>query len=482
MQSLIKILSILLFLGTIQPVPASTSRYFNVQDYGAVGDAMTLNTLSIQQAIDKCAAAGGGTVLVPAGQFLTGTLILRDNINLHLEAGAVLLGSTELKDYPEKTPTFRSYTDVNYVSRSLIYAEKLNNIAITGNGTIDGQGEEAAFQLGTGTEQFKKRPFLLRLIECKNVKVLNVSLINAAGWVQHYLACEDVTIDGIRVHSMVNDNNDGLDIDCSNRVRVSNSSFTTRDDAIVLKSTAPKPCENITITNCNISSYHYGFKCGTESTGGFSNIIFSNSVIHNTRRAGIALELVDGGVMDGVIVSNIIMEAEGGLFVRLGNRARPYLSKGAATSSEQRTHNAQDSIAVGEMRNIIIENIIGKNIGEIGCSITGIPGQNIENLTLSNIMMSFQGGGTAELVNREVPEQQEKYPEVQMFGVLPAYGLYSRHIKNLKLDNVSFQLLSKDARPGFVFENINGLILTNISADGKADEEAVILKNVKKKQ
>ena len=472
-------LLLFLFLNILSPIKSETHLY-NVEDYGAVGDAKTINTLAIQQAIDESAAAGGGTVLIPSGQFLTGTLILRENINLHLQSGAVLLGSMMLKDYPEKRPTFRSYTDINYVSRSLIYAEKVNNISITGLGTIDGQGEEAAFQLGAGTEQFKKRPFILRIIECTNVSIRGISLINAAGWVQHYLACENVNIDGITVHSKVNDNNDGLDIDSSNGVKVSNSSFTTRDDAIVIKSTSPKICENITITNCVISSYHYGFKCGTESTGGFSNIIFTNSVIHNTRRAGIALEIVDGGIMDGVIVSNIVMEAEGGLFVRLGNRARPYLSKGAATSSEQRAHNAQDSIAVGKMRNIIIENVIGKNIGKIGCSITGIPGYEVENIVLRDIIMTFQGGGTPELVGRTVPEQENKYPEVQMFDLLPAYGLYSRHIKNLKLDNVYFQLLSEDARPGFIFDNVKDLKISDLSADGKTGMGSIILKNVSK--
>ena len=198
----------------------------NTLDHGANGDGDFMNTIAIQSAIDQCYEQGGGTVYVPARRFRTGTIILKSHVSLYLEAGAFILGSTELKDYPEIYPDFRSYTDVNYVDKSLIYAEKAENISICGRGTIDGQGEEDAFDL-PGRKNYKKRPYIIRMVECQDVRISDVSLINSAMWVRHYLACEDLVIDGISVRSLVNHNNDG----------------------IVLKATAPTDCEQICISN-----------------------------------------------------------------------------------------------------------------------------------------------------------------------------------------------------------------------------------------
>ena len=267
-----------------------------------------------------CAEAGGGIVSFPAGTYLTGTLFLRSRITCHLEAGAILLGSTDLRDYPAQTPEFRSYTDVNYVDKSLLYAENLRDIAIVGRGTIDGQGEADAYR----KKPYKERPYLIRMIECQNVTVKDITLRDSPMWVQHYLACVNVNIDGITVHSIVNQNNDGIDIDCCDRVRISNCDIVSGDDAIVLKSTAPRPCQRVTISNCTISSHCNALKCGTESTGGFKDITISNCTVYDTRLGGLALELVDGGILDRVSVSNITMTNTGGaIFIRLGNRVGP---------------------------------------------------------------------------------------------------------------------------------------------------------------
>ena len=165
---------------------------------------------------------------MPAGRFRSGTLILKSHVSLYLEAGAIILGSTELKDYPEIYPAFRSYTDVNYVDKSLIYAEKAENISICGRGTIDGQGEEGVFDL-PGRENYKKRPYMVRMVECQDVLISGISFINSAMWVQHYLACEDLLIEGIKVKSLVNHNNDGIDIDCCCRTFGSKPGTTFRN-------------------------------------------------------------------------------------------------------------------------------------------------------------------------------------------------------------------------------------------------------------
>ncbi|MEO6830092.1 MAG: glycosyl hydrolase family 28 protein, partial [Acidobacteriaceae bacterium] len=254
---------------------------------GVAGDGVTLDTRAIQAAIDRCAAAGGGVVLFPAGHYLIGTLHLRDHVTLMLEAGAVLLGSKHLEDYPILHDTIPSYTSA-YTERCLIRADGVKDIAIKGAGTIDGNG--AAF-----TGEYKVRPFLLHFVACHGVHILEVTLQNPAMWTQHYLECEDVLIDGIRVRSRrPGVNNDGIDVDSCRRVRIANCDVNAGDDAIVLKATTNSPCRDVVVTNCILSTLSNAFKIGTETNGGFDNIVFSNSVIYDTEFAGIALETVDG--------------------------------------------------------------------------------------------------------------------------------------------------------------------------------------------
>ncbi len=423
----------------------SWSMSFNVTDFGAKGDGTSLSTKPIQSAIDACAAAGGGTVIFPAGKYLTGTLFLRNNLALHLEAGAVLLGSGDLNDYPVTISSIRSYTD-NYTDKSLIFGDGLEHISITGDGILDGNGTSF-------TGPYKVRPYMIRIINCKDVLVRDVTIINSPMWVQHYLACEDVNIDGITVDSRRDFvNNDGIDIDGCRNVRISNSIIISGDDAIVLKSTLGLSCRNIVVTNCVISSNCNGFKLGTESNGGFENITFSNSVIYDTKLGGIALEMVDGGILDKVSVSNITMNNVGAaIFIRLGNRARPYDVK-------------MEKPGIGSLSNVIISNILATNVGNTGCSITGLPGNTVKNITLNNIRLIFEGGGTKEFVNREIPEIPEKYPEYKMFGMLPAYGFYCRHAENLTFRDVEVGYTKEDARPAMVCEDIAGLDLFHFKA------------------
>lgn len=434
-------LALLLSGPVAHPSPAAE---YDVTRFGAVGDNLTLNTRAIQRAIDACATGGGGIVRIPAGTFRTGTIVLRSQVTLYLEPGAVLVGSTQLQDYPSHIPGYRSYAD-NYTERSLIYAEKAEGIAIRGSGVIDGQGKAFA-------GPYKARPYLVRFIECRHVTVEGVTFRDSPMWIQHYLACEDVVIHAIRVHSKANRNNDGIDIDSCCRVRISDCEISSGDDAIVLKATSGRPCRDVTITNCVLSSDCNAIKLGTESNGGFQNIVISNCAISDTRLSGLALEEVDGGTLERLIATNLVMDGVGcPIFVRLGNRARPYKPD-------------EPKPKVGALRDVLISKVVAVARDYTGCSITGIPGHRVENVILRDIRVHFPGGGGPAHVTRSIPENEAKYPEHTMFGVLPAYGLFLRHVRNLTLENVQLELDGADARPALVAWDAEGLVMDGVSA------------------
>ncbi len=421
---------------------ADSAGLYDVSAFGAVADGTTLDTAGIQAAIDACCGAGGGTVRVGPGRYLTGTLTLKSGVTLHLARGATLVGSTNLDDYPKRKAEYRSYTD-NYTDRALIYAEGARDIAVSGEGVIDGQG--AAF-----SGEYLVRPYMLRFVSCEGVVLEDVTLRDGPMWTVHFLACDRVYARGITIRSRCNKNNDGLDIDSSSNVRISDCDISSGDDAIVLKSTSARPCRNVTITNCVLSTDCNAIKMGTESNGGFQNIAISNCVLYDTRLSGIALEMVDGGLMDGIAVSNITMQNTGGpIFIRLGNRARPYQED-------------MPPPGMGALRNIVLSSIIATGAGETGCSITGLPGYPVENIVLRDVRIEFAGGGTREQAERVPEEKPDSYPEYKMFGPLPAYGFYIRHAKNIRLDGVSLTTKTDDARPAIVQEDVENLTLKNI--------------------
>lgn len=426
-------------------VAAADDSRTDIRQFGAVPDGKTLATAAIQKAIGRCAAAGGGTVYFPPGRWLSGTIVLKSNVTLELEAGSTLVGSGDIKDYPPITPKTRSYSDT-YVRQSLIAGEDLQNVAIRGRGTIDGQGEKFHWK------QYRDRPYVIRLIGCRDVLVEDVHLRNSPMWMQQYLACERLTVRGIAVFNHASYNNDGLDIDGCRDVSISDCTIDSDDDALCLKSTLPQPCENVRITNCALSSHCNALKMGTESNGGFKNIAISNCTICSPRQSkatygmnrgmgGISLEIVDGGVLDAVTVSNITIDGVSSpLFMRLGNRARSF-------------QDGDPKPGVGTFRNVVLSNIVATHASKIGCPIAGIPGHRIENVTLRDVRLEFEGGGTKEDAERKPAELEAAYPESKMFGPLPAYGLFCRHVKNLRLYNVQLSTAQLDARPQMAFDD-----------------------------
>ena len=240
---------------------------YNVRDFGAVDDGKTVNTNAIQQAIDVCSKAGGGKVIICGKKFLSGTLTLKDNVTLRICSGATLEASGDIKDFISRLPETDTFTNISksYSNKALIYAEGKENIGIEGTGTINGRGD---LLKGAASE----RPYMIFFSECKKVRVEDVKLVTSAFWLQHFLKCENVLIRGLTIRSRDQYNNDGMDINSCENVRISDCDVNCKDDCIVMKSTSDKVCRNVTITNCVLSSICNAIKCGTESNGGFENI------------------------------------------------------------------------------------------------------------------------------------------------------------------------------------------------------------------
>ena len=454
-------------------------RDYNIVDYGAKADTTVLSTRALQKAIDDCAAAGGGRVMVPAGNYKTGSIRLKSNVHLYLEHGATLYGSTDLKDY---TPMKSDYVSLRTQATTiqLIYADGEKNVVIDGYGTIDGRGR--AFKKLTWNDEGITRPHLIRFIQSEDVTVRNVTLKNSGCWMQHYLACDRLRIEGIKVVNRNNYNNDALDIDGCHDVVVRGMIADSDDDGITLKSTSPRLCENIRITDCVISSHCNAVKLGTETNGGFRNINISGIVVKPSGNqeekffgqwigtSAISLEIVDGGTMENVSVSDFTIEGtESPIFIRLGNRGRGYKLR-----SEQKTLSGKgndDTIAelipidhVGCIDGIRIDNIQVRNAGATGCSITGLPGHPVRNVWLSNITIRHKGGIKTEdlkLINDTIVYEKEKeYPEATMWGNLPAKGFFVRHARNIHFNNIDIKTEEPDVRPDFV----------NIDTEGWGDQ------------
>jgi len=423
---------------------AAAAKDYNIEAFGAKSDTTMLSTTAIQAAIDACATAGGGRVVVPTGMFKTGTIVLRSNVNLHLEAGATLYGSTSLDDYRPMTTTYLSLrTQTSTIQ--LIYADNADHVTIDGYGTIDGRG--AAFKKLTWNDEGITRPHLLRFIQSRDITVSGITLRNSGCWMQHYLACDRLRITGIKVFNRNNYNNDALDIDGCHDVVVSDIMADSDDDAITLKSTSPRLCENVAISNCVVSSHCNAIKLGTETNGGFRNISIRNCIVkpsadqssqffgHTAKRgtSAVSLEITDGGSMENVAVSGIVVEGtESPIFIRLGNRARPY-AEGRAVDH------------VGTIRGVTLSDISVTGAGPTGSSITGLPGHPVEDITLTNITISQQGGCDAVAVPDD--EKEADYPEATMWGTLPAKGFFIRHARHVTLRNVEVTTTSPDQRP-----------------------------------
>ncbi len=464
-----------LLLGSIVSIKIFAAD-FVITDFGAVGDGKTICTEAIQQAIDE-SVASNGRVVIPVGDFVTGTLFLRNNTTLFLEKNANLLGSSELSDYPHTEINFRFWGDT-WVYHSLIIAHYVNNVTIEGQGTIDGRGGAFPVTAKRKPDRYRNRPYLLWFAECKHVVIRDVELRNSAMWMQSYIRCDDLKIDGIKVFNHCNKNNDLMDIDGCRDVVITRVVGDADDDGITFKSTTDRLAENITVSDCIISSHCNALKFGTETTTGFRNVTISNCVIRESAvpgvRAGfpegisgISLEIVDGGILENVAISNIVIDGPRvPLFVRLGNRARKYYAGASAPS-------------VGSIKNVTLTNIVARASSSIGCSFVGVPDGEINGITLSDSRFVFPGGVTNIPGDKAVKEFSDHYPEATMFGTLPACGLYMRHVNNVNIQNVSLEVLKPDVRPAILCDDVNGGEISHVSLIGNKSKgsKVRVLKN-----
>lgn len=429
-----------------------------LKKYEIKNDGKTLTTEALQNAIDECTVNGGGTVSLPAGTYLTGTLILRKGVTLNLEKNAVILGSENIADYPDKGRR-----------KALIFAENTTDIGITGEGEINGSG--AAFNQGNDAPN---RPTLVLFFDCRNVNVKGIKMTNSAFWTFRFVRCDGVDIKGVSVEGHANWNNDGFDIESRN-VTITNCIFDTDDDAICFKSEDPNyVVENVTVTNCKASSNCNFIKFGTASAGGFRNIQVSNCTLSKCSKsllrdwpkrvpgvtneitgiAGIALEVVDGGFMENITISDITMtDVQTPIFIRLGKRK------------------ISDN---SYLKDILIKNITAESVSYIASSITGVPGLRVDNVEIRDIDFKLKAGGTVADTEVEVPEAENKYPENRMFGImLPAYGFYIRHADNILFDNINLSYVGgREERHAVFADDVTNLIINKstlqIPEGGKA--------------
>jgi len=487
----------LFMLPGAAPAAAGQARIFNIADYGSIPGGGTLDTAAIQKALDACGQAGGGIVKVPSGTYLIGTLYLRDNVTLSLEAGATLLGSPRIEDYSP---------------HHLIVGKGVKNITLLGPGTIDGQGflfwshADARAEARQETRTYGWVPQhswkhnaqnpgdLVVLEHCSGVTISGLALRNSTSWTLHLLACDHVRVDGASIRNRLNGpNTDGIDVQGCQGVQISNCDICTGDDAIVLKNrnaqiTYPHACKDVTVANCKLTSPTNGFKIGTESYGDFENIVFRDSVIQAADpndplcadstpaippghygnplgpEAGIAVESVDGAHIRGVLVTNIVMHgARSPIFIRLGSRGID-------------PNNKQVKAPTGTISDVTLSNIVADG-ASAPSTITGVPGHPVQNITLSNLQVTNIGNGTTTATALGLPEKETSYPGALMWGPMPAHSLFMRHAEGIKLSGLRFTNSRPDTRLAVIADDVAGLALEGLTLDPVAASDPLILLN-----
>lgn len=493
---------------------AAQEKEFVVTNYGAVPDGITDNTNALQKAIDDANKNDGGKVVVPYGNYVCSSIFLKSNVELHLSLGSRLLGSVNVGDYYHSGRS------------AVIFSKDQKNISITGEGIIDGQANEfvknifALLQAGKIKDsqwEFKRpleaiRPKLIEFVCCDEIKIKNIKLINASGWVQNYSKCSNLEIDNIKVESTSYWNNDGIDISDCMKVVVKNCNVNSADDGICLKSEdANSLCKDISVLDCTVRSSANAFKLGTASKGGFKNIKVRNLTVYDTYRSAVALEMVDGGIIEDVDIEEVnAINVGNAIFIRLGERnvngnvgkingirishlkadvplRKPDL--GYPTEGPPDHLRGQYLKSPKERPNLgyPATGLLAYPYNLIPSSIVGVPNAELNNVLLDNIEITFGGAGRKEVANipldslNRVPEKSSDYPEFSMFGELPAWGFYVRHAGGIKFKNILLKYKDEDFRPAFVFDDVNDLELEMIDILSGKETPVVLFNNVKNK-
>lgn len=487
------LVSVLLLLCSI--AAAAPSDTYNVRKFGAKGDGRHIDSPAINKAIEAAAANGGGTISVPAGTYLCYSIRLKDNIDLHFESGAVLKAAEAngTRGYDIAEPNGSTFQDFGHShwKNSLIWGIGLHNVSISGHGLIDGTEGLSRFMERSGDVAAANKAIALK--ECRDVVIRDISMLMCGHFALLLTGVDNLTVKNVTADT----NRDAFDIDCCSNVTITDCNVNTlNDDGIVLKSSYAlgyaKATENVEIINCRVSGFDPGtmldgsmgttvkaapdrdgptgrIKIGTESNCGFKHITITDCMFRRCR--GLALETVDGAVIEDVKVSNIIMDEifNSPIYIRLGNRARGPVGL---------PHSA--------IRGISISNIV---VNDADCRYTsmvfGLEGHMIEDVSISNVLIRYKGGLSMQDVmdqnlsnsffNKElkkgrksvydIPQQEKGYPEPSSHGVLPVYGLFVSHARNVNFRNFIFETAEADSRHAVLlmdvenasFENVTGI-------------------------
>ena len=476
-----RILSSVLLCFSLWAAPLSAARYTLVAtEHGVVADGHTLCTEAIQHAIDQLSQHGGGQLCFTPGTYLTGCIILKSGVELHLERGATLSGSSN----PEHYQSLIASEAGDNSTMALIVADNAHDIAITGSGVIDGNGRALALNIDSllnlptpedpqGKRRRRRaneplRPKLVFVSNSTNVNIHGLGFRNSACWGLSFHSCRQLNISDIQFENRAYWNNDGIDVTDCHHVVIRRCDINSADDGICLKSyDVASGNEDILIEDCQIRSSASAVKFGTASWGGFRHVIVRNIHVRDTFRSAIALECVDGGTLEDILVDGIHATNTGNpIFVRLGHRG------GDVTGVARRI----------VIRNVFVEMAFG--VPDIDydlrgpgysvynprpSSITGIPGHPVQDILLENVELIYPGRASKGIFYyplsqiQQVPEQENSYPEFSMFGELPAWGFYVRHVEGITLRNVRLSLKDRDFRPALIFDDAHDISISDLS-------------------
>ena len=452
-----------------QAVPAGP--VFDPRRYGAQGNGTTMDTAAVQAAIDACTQAGGGTVLVSPGVYLCGTVVLKSNVTFQLQAGAKILGSPNSADYV--LPPDALVATKGAPGRHLLFAFNAQNVTLLGPGIVDGNGP--AYFVPSGRVQPKpedlyrdvasfdlKRTIgispMVVIANCTNVRLENILLQNAAGWTLHPVGCSQVVIRGVTVRNPLHaSNTDGIDPTSCQDLLMTDCDIITGDDGICVKSANPyggnQICRNITIMNCRVSTPCNGLKVGAEGPNPFQNINFKNCEVYGGNGpynewpiSGIDVEMVDMSSVDGVTFDGITMRnVRTPIFIRM-----------------QKLAGRPDRPLKGVLQNVTISNL--KATGALGTSsISGVPGLEVRNISLNNVLIDTQEPGSLAWLQTPVDERVTGYPGPFNFGRLPCYGFYVRHVDGFSMRNVTVNSQVGDPRPMLSCDDVQQITLQHVS-------------------
>jgi len=427
--------------------------WYDVTRYGARGDGVRNDRIALQRAIDECARRGGGTVCLPPGRYKSGSLRLRSGVALWLDHGATLAASADPRDYEirggQRTPR-------DGWGSVFLLAEKAEHVAIGGHGVIQGAGLARPRAAGEPLAPF--RPRLVAFEHCRDVVVDGVTLRDSDRWTLHLYHTDSARITGLRILARYDVlNTDGIDIDGCRNVIVSGCEIVCGDDCIVIKTTNylgdPRPAENVSVTNCVLSTRAAGFKVGTETHADISNLSFSNSAVYGAGpvrpNSVISLAMVDGARLSSVSVGNVTgRQVLAPVFVRLGDRSRPSGQAGP-----------------GRLEQVVIQNLVVED-AVLACAISGIPDAPVRGVTLSDLRIQTSTAGEPWPAERRVPERESAYPRPDMFGPLPAMGLYARHVQGLVVRNLDVTAPTGAALPLLVVDDVLALDAQGLRLNG----------------